>query len=284
MAEFYTYLSHIDTNPLPDYAYHSGETIEEIMRINKMLTRDKLRLIQNAVRASATPYGETPYFHDLDEDKLEAYGEIWNEVGGYTEVKVGYVINPEGTTATLTTPVTKVVSVTEYVDVISEDSIVEKMIAKFTEHFGGTKRKSPEVETAVVIKQFSADTEDEMIEISQLYCSPLEVDAHDDVMTAEELEKLVAAVNEGIASGAISGNFDHNVDEPTDKFSFIKAFIAECDMEIGGNFVPEGTPLIKVQYHDRELWESRKAGEWTGWSIGAKAGSTEEAIMEVDEI
>ena len=112
-----------------------------------------------------------------------------------------------------------------------------------------------------------------MIEISKMYVSPNEVDAHGDSMTAEEIVKMVANANEHISKGTLAGNIDHKTN--TDQFTFVKAFVAECDMSIGGNFIAEGTPLLKIQYHDKELWKERKGGKRTGWSIGAQAGSVE---------
>ena len=133
----------------------------------------------------------------------------------------------------------------------------------------------------VVVKQLQ-ENGDEMIEISQLYVSPLEVDGHGETMEYEEIVKMVDNLNARIAREGIPIKIDHE-GEPLDGVEATRAFIAECEIVIGGKVVPEGTPLLKLQYSDKELWEKRKAGEFTGISIGAMAGSVIEAEIDEEE-
>ena len=154
-------------------------------------------------------------------------------------------------------------------------SFLTEALDKLVKSFGGTTRESEPVEQSVVVKQFD---EDQMIEIAKMYISPEEIDAHDDSMTAEEIVKMVANFNSANEAGVIKGNIDHKTN--TEQFSFVKAWVSECDCTIGGHFVPEGTPLLKIKYNDKELWKERKAGGYTGWSIGAKAKGFEYVEVE----
>lgn len=114
-----------------------------------------------------------------------------------------------------------------------------------------------------VVKKF----EDEKMEsIEVLYCAPLEADAHGEAMTENEIRKMVDNFNTNIHK--IKGNFGHAVN--TDQFSPMKAWVNECDCMIGDEFVPEGLPLVKLKFHDPELWQKRKDGVFKGISIGAR--------------
>ena len=245
--------------------------------INKTLSSDKLRVINKALRKKYPEKYLSVY--QIDEDKKEAYGDSWID-DSYVDFKVSYTLNFDNTQAEIIGDIVEVVEQTSFVEV--KQSTIEGWLSKALEkYFGGSKdnKQSP-----VIIKQFE---EDEMIEISQMYVTPLDVDAHGDTMEYEEVVKMVANANTKIAKGTLKANYDHKKDgstySSTDDFKFIKAFVAECDMNIGGNLVKEGTPLIKVKYLNKEAWEDRKSGGKTGWSIGGRAGSYEWVEIEVDE-
>lgn len=107
--------------------------------------------------------------------------------------------------------------------------------------------------------------EEQMIAIEPLYCKPMDPDAHDQGMTEEEIRKMVDNINTNISK--ISGNIGHVFN--TDGFYFVKAWVNECECMIGSEFVPEGQPIIKVQFTDETLWSMRKTGQLQGLSIGA---------------
>jgi hypothetical protein len=107
--------------------------------------------------------------------------------------------------------------------------------------------------------------EEQMIAIEPLYCKPMDSDAHDQGMTEEEIRKMVDNINTNI--NKISGNIGHVFN--TDGFYFVKAWVNECECMIGSEFVPEGQPIIKVQFTDETLWSMRKTGQLQGLSIGA---------------
>ncbi|MGL6462903.1 XkdF-like putative serine protease domain-containing protein [Aeromonas hydrophila] len=121
-----------------------------------------------------------------------------------------------------------------------------------------TKPESSKVE----ITKFN---EEQMVSIEPLYCSPMKPDAHNQAMIEEEIRKMVDNINMNIDK--ISANIGHLFN--TSGFHFVRAWVNECDCIIGSEFVPEGQPIIKVQFTDKTLWEMRKTGQLQGLSIGA---------------
>ncbi|MCP3683198.1 MAG: hypothetical protein GY861_10960 [bacterium] len=125
-----------------------------------------------------------------------------------------------------------------------------------------------------LVKQFD---EEEMVAIEPLYINVGDVDAHGDGISDEELDKLIDNFNKNIKN--ISGNIHHTY--MTDGFYPVKAYRMPMDVYIGDTTnphsmvkIPEGQPVVKVQFRDnvigKELWEKRKCGTLRGVSIGAK--------------
>lgn len=113
-----------------------------------------------------------------------------------------------------------------------------------------------------VIKELN---DEEMIAIEPMYTTPDTADAHEDGMSETEIRKMVDNANKNIKK--IRGNIQHTMD--TDGFHFLKFWVNETECYIGGNLVPEGIPIAKVQFTDPKLWELRKNGTLRGLSIGA---------------
>ena len=130
---------------------------------------------------------------------------------------------------------------------------------KISEEFHNLKKGK---DSLIEITKFN---EEQMIAIEPLYCKPMDSDAHDQGMTEEEIRKMVDNINANI--NKISGNIGHVFN--TDGFYFVKAWVNECECMIGSEFVPEGQPIIKVQFTDETLWSMRKTGQLQGLSIGA---------------
>lgn len=244
-------------------------------KIEKNTANDKRNAIESAVKESV----DSSWLADYDDNF--AYYEVWEGENAGT-YKIGYTITDE-LTVTLDNDPTEVVRTTAYKDVVKSDEPVTKSYLSnwLDKHFGGSRKKAQ-----LLLKQFS---DDDMIEIAPVYIAPypLEIDAHGDTITLEETISMVANINKNIENGNLQANFDH--EETTDKFHFIKAWVAECDCTIGDSYVPEGQPLIKVQYTDEDLWKERKAGERTGWSIGARASSfsykdVEVATLDIEDV
>lgn len=136
-----------------------------------------------------------------------------------------------------------------------KSSFVEGLASLINKHFGSANN----------LQQIVKFNEEQMIAIEPLYCKPLEADLHEEGMTEEEIRKMVDNINENITK--ISGNIGHAIN--TEGFHFVKAWVNECDCIIGDEIVPEGQPIIKVQFSDEKLWELRKSGKLQGLSIGA---------------
>ncbi|UUW39736.1 putative serine protease domain-containing protein [Vibrio phage VPMCC14] len=135
------------------------------------------------------------------------------------------------------------------------NSFVEGLASLINKHFGGNHN----------LQQIVKFNEEQMIAIEPLYCKPMEADLHEEGMTEEEIRKMVSNINANLDK--ISGNIGHALN--TEGFHFIKAWVNECDCIIGDEIVPEGQPIIKVQFVDEKLWELRKSGKLQGLSIGA---------------
>lgn len=135
-----------------------------------------------------------------------------------------------------------------------------------------TKKAISKATTEVVEKgnkgsliEITKFNEEQMVAIEPLYCKPMDSDAHGQGMVEEEIRKMVDNINANIHK--ISGNIGHVFN--TDGFYFVKAWVNECECRIGSEFVPEGQPIIKVQFTDETLWAMRKTGQLQGLSIGA---------------
>ncbi|AUR87516.1 coil containing protein [Vibrio phage 1.101.O._10N.261.45.C6] len=129
-------------------------------------------------------------------------------------------------------------------------------------------------ETLQIVKQFD---EEKMIAIEPLYINVGESDAHGDGITEEELDKMIDDFNKNIDN--IKGNIHHT--KMTDGFYPVKAYRLPMDVFVGNPEdkdslvkIPEGQPIVKVQFCDnvmgKKLWEKRKSGVLRGVSIGAK--------------
>lgn len=149
---------------------------------------------------------------------------------------------------------------------LNKDSLWELFKA-----FSGTKDtppsqqdSTPEEIPAQVIKQNKFD-EEKMQVIEVMYCPPEHDDLHGERMSDLEIRKMVDNFNQNISN--VSGNLGHL--KNTDKFKPVKAWVNEVDCYIGDEFVVEGTPLVKIQFYDPELYQARKDGILKGLSIGA---------------
>lgn len=137
--------------------------------------------------------------------------------------------------------------------------------------FSGMKESTPSQQDSTppqqpqtVIKHNKFD-EEQMQVIEVLYCPPEKDDLHGERMSDMEIRKMVDNFNENITN--VSGNLGHM--KNTDKFAPVKAWVNEVDCYIGDELVVEGTPLVKIQFNDPELYQARKDGVLKGLSIGA---------------
>ena len=231
--------------------------------IEKTLNRDKERAIAKALRSLKMD----AYLTDVDFDKGEAYFDRWTEDEGYSDYMVKFTMSEDNLSATITSEPVKVTAQTEYVTISKsqEDSIANKILKGITSAFGGTNKDAPSVETVPVIKQFD---EEKMEAVEPLYIAPEETDGHGWTASAEVLREMTESCNKAIQEGRLLSKYNHS--EITDDFYFVKAWVNECDCYIGEHYVPEGQPMIKSQFTNKDAWDKRKSGELCGVSIGCK--------------
>ena len=220
---------------------------------------------------------------ELDSDNGFVVYEGWDaETGSYKDYKVSYAY--DGQVATLTGEPVEVV-VKNVVEEVSQDSSIQKMFkslkddfielkksvalstTNFTSLANPTSKEAAPVEVMPIIKQLD---DEEMIAIEPLYISFGEVDGHGDALESqEEVYKMVDSFNQSISDGHLKYNYDHG--EFCEDFVAVKAWVNEVDCHIGDTFVPEGQPIVKTQFLDKDKWEERKAGDVKGVSIQASA-------------
>lgn len=137
--------------------------------------------------------------------------------------------------------------------------------------FSGTKDTSPSQQdstpeqTPLQVIKHNKFADEQMQVIEVMYCPPEYDDLHGERMSDLEIRKMVDNFNDNIAN--VSGNLGHM--KNTDKFKPVKAWVNEVDCYIGDELVVEGTPLVKIQFYDAELYQARKDGVLKGLSIGA---------------
>ena len=117
---------------------------------------------------------------------------------------------------------------------------------------GATPSEDPPEKLPLLKYEQCTDSKLQVIEV--MYCPP-EI----------EIRKMVANFNANINN--IKGNLGHI--KNTDKFKPVMAWVNEVECMIGDNYISEGTPLVKIQFYDAELYQKRKEGQMMGLSIGA---------------
>jgi hypothetical protein len=242
--------------------------------IQKATEGDKRMILSNSIY---DVYKDDMYAYLMDYDDQYVYFEAYTEEGCKT-YRDAYTF--DGTSVTFDDNPVEVVRQTEYEVVESamstddddiERSLLNKMSGLLDKYFGGSNSQGPKVP---VIKQFDSE---QMISIEPLYIKIDDVDGVGDAYyDADTCYQMVDSLNKAISDGHIQANYFHKI--MTEDFSIEKAWVNECDCMIGESLVPEGLPLVKLQFHSESAWELRKSGELMGVSIGAKG-----EIIEVEE-
>ncbi|PEU21923.1 XkdF-like putative serine protease domain-containing protein [Bacillus wiedmannii] len=119
-------------------------------------------------------------------------------------------------------------------------------------------------------------TEEEKQLITGVVYEPLVEDSHDDMMTAEEIEKAAYTFMENYQ------HIDKQHDEIAGKGTVVENWIAKSDMMVGDQEVTAGTWLMTVRVDDEETWEQVKKGDITGFSMGGFAERVE--IAKADDL
>ncbi len=94
-------------------------------------------------------------------------------------------------------------------------------------------------------------------------------DAHDDLMTADEIEKAAHLFMEN----QHTYNIDKQHDLETDEGFVIESHIAEVDMTLGDQDIKKGSWIAAVKVTSDDTWEQIEKGEITGfsmWGVGKR--------------
>lgn len=110
--------------------------------------------------------------------------------------------------------------------------------------------------------------EDKQVVLGVVY-QPDTPDAHDDQMTAGEIEKAAHL----FMQDQHTYNIDKQHDLDADKGYVVESYIAPCEMTIGDQVIAKGSWVAGVKVTDTDTWDSIKKGEITGfsmWGIGKR--------------
>ncbi|WP_312085472.1 XkdF-like putative serine protease domain-containing protein [Exiguobacterium sp.] len=99
---------------------------------------------------------------------------------------------------------------------------------------------------------------------------PLVKDAHDDYMTADEIEKAAHIFLKDYRQIDKQHDFTSQVGD------VIESYIAPADFELGGETVTKGTWVMAVKVAD-EVWSGIQKGEFTGFSLAGMGEVIEKA-------
>lgn len=220
---------------------------EDFVKVQKNTYQDKRSILSQNLRIAFQAQSPYDSIYLLDFDERYVYFEVYDYEGaGYVVYKVSYTYN--GTMATFGTDVKEVVATTQYKDVVPmEKSLLDKVQGMIEKALG--LKKIP------VVKQFN---EEERIVIEPLYILPETVDGQGYTISLEETYEMVKSFNKANEEGILQTSLFHS--HKTDSFKILKAWVNECDCTIGGQLVPEGQPLVKLQFINDAAWELRKNG------------------------
>lgn len=118
-----------------------------------------------------------------------------------------------------------------------------------------------ELNSAPIVKALN----EELRQATFLALAPNEVDLHGDIYDENEVRKACHSFNKFCNKA----NLMHLTE--TDGFSIIESFIAPTEMILNDTYIAKGSWLTVLQFHNDELWEGVKSGDFNGVSIGATA-------------
>lgn len=124
--------------------------------------------------------------------------------------------------------------------------------------------KTPDLELNVKVAM-SADEEKQLL--YGIVYEPDEIDAHGDMMSAEEIEKTAHEFIEYYR------NIDTEHNLMAGAGSVVESYIAPDDMTVNGSVVKKGSWILVTKATD-EIWEEYKSGDVTGYSMYGIARKT----------
>lgn len=102
-------------------------------------------------------------------------------------------------------------------------------------------------------------------------------DAHEDTMTADEIEKAA----HGFMERQNTYNIDKQHDLDADKGYVVESYIAPVDMQLGDQEIKKGSWVAGVKVLDDDTWEQIEKGEITGFSM---FGAGKRVEVEEEEV
>lgn len=141
----------------------------------------------------------------------------------------------------------------------------------------------PEVIKAASAKNKKETFDEEMVSYEVVY-EPYTMDAHDQWMSADTIEKACADFNKNLEDGIVKSNLFHMQD--TEAFTIESTWIQkELDVKVvqTGELIKAGTWVAKIKYNDETLWELKKQGVIGGVSIGAR-GHVDNETGEITDL
>tara|TARA_R110000737_G_scaffold26795_4_gene45554 strand:+ start:5705 stop:6457 length:753 start_codon:yes stop_codon:yes gene_type:complete len=234
-------------------------TKPDAVSITKNTAQDKVSLLRDAIEHvfEVKGYQEWAYYEDHDESYI--YFTLWYEPKEkYSQFKIAYTYN-EHVVRLIEDEASFVTKLTEWKDVPSEESDVEKSVLKVLKSF--FSKETP----AEIIKAFD---DEQMISVEPIWRPAGEVDLHGDTISLEEIRKAVDNINMKIDKGTLQAGLFHG--HKTNTFTWQRAWVQEVDATLEDTFVKAGTPLISAKWSNEEAWEDKKAGVLGAPSFGAK--------------
>lgn len=115
-------------------------------------------------------------------------------------------------------------------------------------------------EKELAVKFLKAADEEKHL-VTGIVLEPDTIDAHNDTVSAEEIEK---AAFEYMRKSRVIGEQHKKKGEA----EIVESYIAPVDFNLGGQKVKKGSWVMTVKVLSDKLWKAVKAGEFTGFSIG----------------
>lgn len=114
--------------------------------------------------------------------------------------------------------------------------------------------------------------------ITSVVYEPMKKDAHDNFMTADQIEK---AAHWFLKNGN-KVDFQHDFNQ-AEGCAIVESYIAPDDMEIGGEPVAKGTWVASIEVQNDDIWDKVQKGEITGFSMGG-IGKYAEEETDLDDV
>jgi len=93
------------------------------------------------------------------------------------------------------------------------------------------------------------------------------VDAQDDTISADEVEKSAHRFFREYTEGRAQLGVDHEVTLDRESAHLVESWIEKADVAYGEETIPAGSWMVAWHIPDAELWQSAKSGERSGLSM-----------------